>query len=323
MTGDQRPPAAEARAVVAFRFALGLNSMCSAQRGSRELATVRPSEHRVGERASQPSVPERTVMTAGQRLVKVPQGRVKPSRVHRRRWNDALPRGHGRRLRRTWSALLLLCAAALSHAPTASAQETTEQKLARETLEKNNSTFRFGLSVGWRRVVGPSSALLQDVALDPATGNVTVDPIDRSAVVLSGVVSAFPWRNTELGTSLAPKQVTPPRNFAERIKRGSAAWRWGFLANVNVASFTQENIAVFNQTVEGGLGIAYKMNESFAVGLTAERLKGRALRSFVPVGSPLIGADGKSVTELAPTDNRFFRDDNLTAVSLKFVYFFN
>ena len=218
---------------------------------------------------------------------------------------------------------LLSVVAPVEIAAAQAAEETTDQKVARETLEKNNATFRFGLSVGWRRVVGPSSALLQDVALDPMNGNVIVDPIDRSAVVLSGVVSAFPWRNTALAVAKDPKKIPPPSRLTERLRRGTAAWRWGFLANVNVASFTQENIAVFNQTVEGGLGLAYKMNESFAVALTVERLKGRALRSFVTVGQPVKGADGKALTELLSTDSRYFRDDNLTALSAKFVYFFN
>lgn len=206
--------------------------------------------------------------------------------------------------------------------PRAGAQPTQDEsvteKQRREAIEKNSETFRFGLSVGWRHVVGSQKSLMQDVSLNPLNGNVTVDPIDRGAVVLSGVVTAFPWRNNELSMTT----VAVANTVAKRFASASAAWRWGFIANINVASFSQENVAAFNQSVEGGLGIAYKMSEDFSLAVTMERLKGRALRSFVEPGKPIVDSEGKKLATLAKTDDQYFRDDNLGALSLKFVYFF-
>ena len=62
------------------------------------------------------------------------------------------------------------------------------------------------------------------------------------------------------------------------------------------------------------------MDDDFSLGLTVERVFSRRLRRFVTQGTPLVVA-GDTLTSLDRTDDRFFRDDNLTAVSFKFLYF--
>lgn len=198
--------------------------------------------------------------------------------------------------------------------------EQPGEKKARETIEKNSATFRFGLSLGWRHIMAKDASLMQDVAVDPVTGHVVPERIDRGALVLSGVVTAFPWRNDALSKAAKGGTNTPP--VRGPLGGALAPWRLGFLANINVASFTQDNISVFNKSVEGGLGVAYKMNEDFSLALTVERVFGRSLRSFVVPNTELRDADGTRVTELASTDDRYFKDDNLSAWSVKFVYFF-
>lgn len=198
-----------------------------------------------------------------------------------------------------------------------------------QTLEKNSTTFRFGLSVGWRHNGADRRSLTNDVGIEPTTGNVFIERGDRGAFVLSGVVAAYPWRRTDL----AARSDEPAKKAGEidpcptagatrcRLGRAFAAWHWGAMANLNLASFSADAISTFNKSIEGGMGVAYKLNEDFSVGATVERIFGRRPRSFVVAGQPIKDKDGKVLYAIDRTDDTYFRDDNMTAWSLKFVYF--
>lgn len=163
----------------------------------------------------------------------------------------------------------------------------------RRQIEADSKTFHFGLSLGWRRVFSGSGGN-REAAINPATLKVESDGTDHDDFVLSGIVTAFPLKR-----SWSPL---------------------GFVANVNLASFTSDNIATFNKSIEGGGGLAWRLAPDFAVGFTIERMFNRSLREFVQFGNVLV-AEGDTVKTLSKDDGRFFRDDNLTAWSVKFLYF--
>lgn len=209
--------------------------------------------------------------------------------------------------------------------------ETTSVAEAKrlQTLEKNATTFRFGLSVGWRHNGADRHSLTNDVGIEPTTGNVFIERGDRGAFVLSGVVAAYPWRRTDLAATPgnATKragEITPcPEDRATRCRVGRAfsAWHWGAIANLNLASFSADAISTFNKSIEGGMGVAYKLNEEFSLAGTVERIFGRRPREFVVAGQQLKDKDGKVLYALDRADDTYFRDDNMTAISIKFVYF--
>ncbi len=162
---------------------------------------------------------------------------------------------------------------------------------------KDSGTFRFGLSVGWRTILSPDERRLRDVAIAP-DGRLLVDRTDGSSVILSGVVAAYPFDET-------------------------SRWnRLGFLANINLADFSSESVGVFNKSIEGGLGLGVRLNADFAVALTAERVFSRKLRDGVDLTKPLLDDAGKPLSALDTADARYFKDDNITALSLKFVFMF-
>lgn len=179
---------------------------------------------------------------------------------------------------------------------------TAGNRAISDSVEKAARTFKMGVSVGWRYTFGSGHRALRDVAIDPVTRNVQLDNVDNNAVVLSGVLSAFPWgRNAK----------------TKRAKN----WSWlGFVANIDFASFGTETTSAFNKSIEGGGGIAMRMHDDFALALTLERVLDRSLRRNIKAGEPLV-VDGDTLTTLSRADNRFFHDDNLTAISLKFLYF--
>lgn len=201
--------------------------------------------------------------------------------------------------------------------------ETVEAAKNREQIEKNSRTIRFGLSVGWRHNGADKESLVRDLGIDPATGKVAIERIDRGAYVLSGVVAAYPWRHKELQPGEKKQEDPATKNrFASRIGRAMALWHWGTIANLNLASFTQDAISTFNRSIEGGLGVSYKMNEEFSLGITAERIFGRRPRSFVVNGAVVRDQKGDTLYALDPSDDRYYRDDHMSAISVKFVYFF-
>jgi len=176
--------------------------------------------------------------------------------------------------------------------------------LALQDSLKATRTYRFGLSVGWRAFVG-GDRFVTSPAINPADSTVRIDRTDESDVVLSGVVTAFPFA-------------------AEGGTRSFFACGWcglGFVANLNLASFSAESVTSFNQSIEGGIGLATAMSNDFSLALTVERGFKRRLRDFVKVGEKL-EVDGEVLTSLSRDDDRFFVDDNRTAISLKFVFFF-
>ncbi len=89
----------------------------------------------------------------------------------------------------------------------------------------------------------------------------------------------------------------------------------------SLASFNPDNVSVFNKSLEGGIGVAVRLAQDFGLAGTYERVFSRRLRKFVVEGQQL-SVDGKVLTTIDETDDRFFVDDNLSATSFKFIYFF-
>lgn len=65
--------------------------------------------------------------------------------------------------------------------------------------------------------------------------------------------------------------------------------------------------------------MAWRVTDDFALAFTYERVFSRRIRDFVTPGQKIL-VDGKPLTAITEDDNRFFVDDNLNAVSFKFVY---
>lgn len=225
------------------------------------------------------------------------------------------------RLGRLASVLLL----PLSLGAQAAGEETVSQAKMREALEKNSETFRFGLSLGWRHNMAKKESLNSDLGVDPMTGRVSIERIDRGAFVLSGVVAAYPWRRSDLQRNKGAIDECPTpgsdRAITCRIGRTFSAWHWGTIANLNLASFNADAISTFNKSIEGGLGVAYKLNEEFSLAVTLERIFGRKPREFVKPGAQLKDKEDNILYAIDASDNTWFRDDNMSAWSVKFVYF--
>jgi hypothetical protein len=171
--------------------------------------------------------------------------------------------------------------------------------------ETRNRTFKFGLSVGWRHVVSDTDELYRNAVLTLDSMKVQAERIDRGDVVLSGVVVAFPGK--------------PPAEGEACCRGVPGLWRIGFIANIDLASFANDELKTFNKSIEGGFGVALRLGDDFSLALTLERVLSRKLRSYIENGKQIPGlTDASTFTK---DNDTFFANDNLTAFSVKFVYF--
>ena len=143
--------------------------------------------------------------------------------------------------------------AATVHAEEAAklAQRETDAKakLAKERqrladIEKNSQTFRFGLSLGWRHNMADGASLFRDVAINPADGSVAVDTLDRGAFVLSGVITAFPWRNNVLTKEKSDCDCGP-----------GLLWHLGFIATSTWRSSTPTTLRASTGRLKAALAL--------------------------------------------------------------------
>lgn len=182
---------------------------------------------------------------------------------------------------------------------------------------KKSSSVRVGLSLGLRLIADFRAAQTRQIAISAIDTTLLVNGLDIADLNLSGVVVAFPWKRTEVPRKATPDDTSTTQwnpNFLSRL---------GFLANVNITQIAPQNTSFFNKSVEGGIGLVYKIGDTddFGIAATYERVFSRRLRQPQLEGNKLLIGD-ETLTSVSLGDDRFFVDDPLSAVSLRFVFFF-
>ena len=182
-------------------------------------------------------------------------------------------------------------------------------RFIRATMDKaedaRHQRIKVGASVGWRHLVYPAGGYNREASIRPGTDTVHLEEIDRGEVVVSAVLAAYPWKRPreEDGCCATP-----------------LLWRVGFIANLDLATIGEATAINFNRSIEGGLGVGVRISDNFSLGTTIERVFSRAPRSFVENGKPLPRTAGTEA-KLSTSDDAYFRSDNLTALSMKFIYY--
>jgi hypothetical protein len=166
--------------------------------------------------------------------------------------------------------------------------------------ESRSGVIHFAVGLGVRFIYDKKE-YFGEPSISPIDSTLQIDSRDRGAVILSGVVMATPFVNS-----------------------GGAMSNLGFVANVNLAEISSENISTINnKSIEGGLGISYRLQSNFALAVTYDLVFSRRLRDYVlQYEGEKIFDNGKTLTGLNREDDNFFIDDNLSSLSLKFIYRF-
>jgi hypothetical protein len=180
----------------------------------------------------------------------------------------------------------------------------TEIKAIQSQLNKmtdvKGGVIHFAVSLGVRFIYDKEE-YFGEPSISPIDSTLQIDSKDRGAVIISGVIMATPFATKKSWVS-----------------------NLGFVANVNLAEISSENLNTFNnKSIEGGLGISYRLQSNFALAVTYDLVYSRRLRDYVLTrkGAKLFD-NGKVLTELNRESNNLFIDDNLSSLSLKFIYRF-
>jgi hypothetical protein len=167
--------------------------------------------------------------------------------------------------------------------------------------ESKGGVLHFAVSLGIRYIYD-KEAYIGEPSISPIDSTLQIDSRDRGAVILSGVVMATPFA----------------------ADRKSWLNGLGFVANVNLAEISSKDVNMLNsKSIEGGLGISYRLQSNFALALTYDLVFTRRLRDYVlqREGEKILN-NGKVLTELNRENDNIFINDNLNSLSLKFIYRF-
>jgi hypothetical protein len=180
------------------------------------------------------------------------------------------------------------------------AEIKTIQTQLNKMADAKAGVIHFAVSLGVRFIYDKEE-YFGEPSISPIDSTLQIDSKDRGAVIISGVIMATPF-----------------------VTKQSWLSNLGFVANVNLAAISSENVnTINNKSIEGGLGISYRLQSNFALALTYDLVYSRRLRDYVLTrkGEKIL-EDGKVLTELNRESDNFFIDDNLSSLSLKFIYRF-
>jgi hypothetical protein len=192
--------------------------------------------------------------------------------------------------------------------------ESLNQQAADQIANKVNKGVNFGISLGFNSVFKE----IYDARISPIDNKLNITSIPKASFLLSTAISV-PLNKGKYGgryyRKLSGGQPTGPVYYVP--------FGWCFIATVNLVSFNSAATgSIFNQKIDGGVGIGYRINEDFQIALTIEMLSIRQPRDFLVNNyqDKVIEINKQPVTTLNLDDNDYFRDRYMGSASLKFIY---
>lgn len=179
---------------------------------------------------------------------------------------------------------------------------------------KINRGFNVGVSLGVNRVFDK----LYEATISPVDNKLSLNRLQRSAFVMSTVI-AVPLSKGELGGSYARRLDGQGKAYGPVYYVPYGLY---LIAAVNLTTFHDAmKGGVFNQKIDGGLGLGYRLNHDLQIALTFEKISVRQPRDFLfDYQNQVITVNGQPLTALNTDDTGYFKTDYLSAFSLKFVY---
>lgn len=179
---------------------------------------------------------------------------------------------------------------------------------------KINRGFNVGVSLGINQVLGN----LYEATINPINHQLALSRFQRSAFVVSTVI-AVPLSKGELGGSYARRLDGQGKTYGPVYYVPYGLY---LIAAVNLTTFHDAmKGGVFNQKIDGGLGLGYRLNYDLQIALTFEKVSVRQSRDFLfDYQNQVIPINGQPLTSLSIDDNNYFKTNYLSALSLKFVY---
>jgi hypothetical protein len=212
--------------------------------------------------------------------------------------------------------IAIICLAA--HINSFSQEGVTEITKADADLVANkvNKGVDFGISLGFNTVFDK----IYDARVSPLDNKLKITTVPKAAFLLSTGVSV-PITKGKVGGRYYRKL-----DAANKVYGPVYYVPYGlcFIATINLVSFNSAATgSLFNQKIDGGLGLGYRINDNFQLSLTGEMISYRQPRQFLLDSyneQILRTPDGEIISSINPDDNNYFRDRYMPSISFKFFY---
>lgn len=209
------------------------------------------------------------------------------------------------------------------------------QELKSKLDKLTNKSVKFGLSIGYREVNRKFLGDYQSASISPIDSTLTLENYSKESVVLSTSVVITPFiranwlkekkaiinkkkenLNNAIDAEVINKKASKPvdnlgNKRAERLVLLSrkaffdVLGNIGIQANLNLIEFTeaQENFT-FNKSIQGGLGLSYRLTDKIYFSYHNELFFSRQLRQHLKnrVGQKIFDTDGNVVSSINSLD---------------------
>ena len=179
--------------------------------------------------------------------------------------------------------------------------------------------IKFGVSFGFNQTFDD----LVDARISPIDTTLTLQNTSKTSFLLSTTLS-FPILSKWLGGGNyyrkldgAGKPVGDPYFVPSGLS---------IVTTINLVTFNSAlgGAGLFNQKLDGGLGLGYTFGENVQLALTYEMISFRQPRDFLKkLEGQTVKVSGTNLSTLRLDDNDYFIDKYLPSASLKIVYVLN
>jgi len=211
------------------------------------------------------------------------------------------------------------------------------EKYSLENTPEKTKKIRVGLSLGYRWLTPNSSDAYTTASISPIDSTLRITMRENSTYLFSTTVifNLNTRRNLQSETPIAvlQKRNVPRSGNKSKALKGKrrtnqilreTAQRLCLISNINILDFSsgQKELA-FNKSIEGGLGIGYRISDSMYLGLNWEHvqswqlyddIKSRAGEKIALNGVPLTDSN-----QLDLDDEDLFYKRNLSGWSFKMI----
>lgn len=231
-----------------------------------------------------------------------------------------------------------------------------------DKLDKlTTKTIKFGVSIGFRRLRAQFEDDYHSASISPIDSTLQLDRLSTDAVILSTSVVFSPfvkskWIKNVLGEFEDDKKnikntIACKRTFKrldklsehatglgrDRLNRTGVTFKQmaiqfisniGIQANINLVDFTegQENYS-FNKSIEGGLGLSYRLSENIFVSMHYDLFFTRQLRNNIKQRSDqrIYNTDGSPITDIGQIDidnDNFYITKSMSGLAYRIIVVF-
>ncbi|MHC9089431.1 hypothetical protein ACXIHB_12035 [Tenacibaculum sp. IMCC1] len=179
--------------------------------------------------------------------------------------------------------------------------------------------IKFGVSFGFNQTFDE----LVDARISPIDTTLTLQNTSRTSFLLS----------TTLSFAILSKWLGGGRYYRKLDVSGNPVGDPYFVpsglsivTSINLVTFNSAlgGAGLFNQKLDGGLGLGYTFGENVQLALTYEMISFRQPRDFLKeLNGQTVEVNGSKLMSLNLDDNDYFIDKYIPSISLKIIYILN